>query len=272
MNISFNQPLSFIPQSLQTKQDKPAGVRASFITEALALFKDINVNAETRARFPAWTNFQSKDTYTRGIYVYLLRVGGRVLYTMYTQGGFPTDLTLEQLEEFFSEVVYSKADVQHNQEENVDASSRTLTDFDVERLCRNAALKVKERNTMAYAERYRVQQARRGRTVGLSTRRKPTYTVDDLEPQGDRSKTAWVKAEAARLGCSERTVWSLTKKTEAAAMPEEVLTEPEAVDPIVEATLTTLEWDIYSYVDQIEEENRKRAVPELTKLLDSMDW
>jgi hypothetical protein len=81
-----------------------------------------------------------------------------------------------------------------------------------------------------------------------------------------------VKEQAAAMGCDERTIYRLRAKKKSQDMEQAQAAEESKVDPIVSATMDKLEWDLYAYVDRLQEEKRQAATEELGSLLDSLDW
>jgi len=236
--ISFNQPLNFVAQSsLQSNQDSPGESGESFISMAHEMVSEINrqvkrTNEIKRLSFPAWSFGTSKESFTGSIYKYLLTVGGRIIYRLYTEGRYPVGLEPQTLATFFEEVVHEKASRFINNGYDDGGSGKRSTELsydDVSRISRNAARRILENNTMESCEKHRREQARKGRLGGLQGRRRATFTPDMLQPQGDRSKTAWVRAEMERLGAGERTVWNLIKATDTRQSEADQLAEIDAL-------------------------------------------
>lgn len=186
--------------------------RAGFESVASRYLSEINrgvkpTNEAKMIRFPSWRAWEEKDTYTKAINSYLLRVGGRLFYRMYKERTFPTELRANWLSDFLEEIIWDKSSRIADEHDDYKAPSKSvLTRRDVEYLARSASAHLLETMTWQQCHKLYLERAADGRRGGLGSRRGPSTTKDMLEPVGDRKPEQYYRDEAERLKVSTRTI------------------------------------------------------------------
>lgn len=259
MNSSPLSISDYIVLDVTTNQDWSRGkeTRESFEVVANRYLSEINrgvkpTNEAKLIRFPHWKASRAakpedipahllelmpkptgirlpKATYTRAIYIYLLRVGGRVIYRMYKDKTFPEVLTQNMIRVFFEAIILDKCKDLADEYDDWTAPVKTvITSKDVEHLANSAAAHVFETMTYDRCRALYLERAADGRRGGLQSRRGPSVTKAMLEPQGDRTAEVYYADEAKRLDCSVRTI--KRRVAEAKAAQPEVELEQESDD------------------------------------------